>query len=109
MMEERFEAYLPSNMRKPHIKDKYDNCPICDYPFNTLKQAEEVAEWLNMNTKQYKRFVLRESMSMDRKGVYTVWDNKTNNTIPFIPQISSSNFRLELEKWIDWLNSLVEE
>ena len=108
MIEERFKAYLPSNMRKPHIKDKYDNCPICDYPFNTLKQAEEVAEWLNQNTIEYKRFVL--IVDEDKFGkMYRVWDNEKNERVSFIPLIPPHDTIEGLKKYVDWLNSLVEE
>lgn len=107
MKEERFKACESRGLNISKIFDEHNsNCPICDIKFNSLKQAEEIADWLNLNIKQYQRFVLIEYL--DRKGheSYRIWDNKLNEPVPFVPLIESSCPRSELMKFVKYLNSI---
>lgn len=107
MKEERFKVCEDRIHNISTIFDEYgSNCPICDIKFNSLKQAEEIADWLNINIKQYQRFVLIEYIDRTGHDNYRVWDNKLNEHVPFVPLIKSSCPRSELMEFVKYLNSI---
>ena len=89
------------------IDDKFKKLPF-PMVFNNFHDAKLTKDWLNENCYK-RRFELREITGEGLKNCFTVWDNIENDNVKFTPLIQSSNYRAELEEWVDFLNNLYEE
>lgn len=106
-MTERFGVKI--GISKAYLTDKYEKCPICDYPFNQSHQVKDIAEWLNNNVKEYHRFELREHITSNGIKAFVLWDNEEEDYVKFRPLIpNTNNPQHEHQEYINFLNSLVE-